>query len=94
MEKELREELEKYLARVLENYRKQVPVGMMGMGTAPEIGQVSKTVAEECMKLYKEYGQYQSVDECIKRAREIAKEKCKCCLSVTVTYHDGDTNDY
>lgn len=93
MENELREELEKYLARVLENYRKQVPIGMVGM-EPPTIEQVSKTVADECMKLYKKYGQYQSVDECIKRAREIAKEKCNCCLSVTVTYHDGDANDY
>lgn len=78
---EAKKELSKYVYNVLQN------IMQFGMPMDTGIEAASNKVAEACMKIAEESGSYQTIDDCVKRAREIAKNY-DCKVDINVVYHD------
>lgn len=78
---ETKKEISKYVYNVLQN------VAQFGMPVGTGFESASNKVAEECIRIVEDSLGYQTIDDCVKRAREIARNQ-DCKLDITLTYHD------
>ena len=79
---EAKKELSRYVYNVLENILQfGLPIGTSYEGA-------SNKIVEECMKIAEETDDYQTIDDCVKRARQIAHNNFDCNIDITVTYKD------
>lgn len=76
---EAKREISNYLENVLDN--------IVRYGLSVGISDASEKISEECIKIAEDSVSFQTIDDCVRRAREIAS-KYGCKVDINIVYHD------